>query len=141
MQSPSLQPGERLLAAEPDIGLAIYQSGINYRAAPTLPLVQNVGFYITDRRAILRGEIFMNLYDKDVDFWLPGHAPQPGDETIVSVSLEHGEVLGEHLRIATRADREHLLRAKDAVFQIFTANASALAKHFPVELLKKTAQI
>lgn len=138
MQNPSLQPGERLLAAQPDIGLAIYQSGINYRAAPTLPLVQNVGFYITDRRAILRGEIFMSLYDKDVSFWLPGHAPQPGDETIVSVSPEQGEVLGVYLQIATRADREHLLRAKDAVFQIFTAGAAALAKHFPAALVKVT---
>lgn len=136
MQNPSLQPGERLLAAQPDVGLTLYQSGINYRAAPTLPLVQNVGFYVTDRRAILRGEIFMNLYDKDVDFWLPGHAPQPGDETIVSVSVEQVAVLGDCLRIATRAERDHLLRAKDAVFQIFTANAASLARHFPPVLVK-----
>lgn len=135
MQNPSLQAGERLLAAEPDVGLTIYQSGINFRAAPTLPLVQNVGLYVTNRRAILRGEIFMNLYDKDVDFWLPRHAPNPGDETIVSVSVERGALMGDCLRIATRADRDHLLRAKDAVFQIFTANAESLARQFPAEIL------
>jgi hypothetical protein len=134
MLEPTLFPGEELLASGPDVGLAIYKSGINYRAAPTLPLVQNVGFYITDRRAILRGEIFMNLYDKDVNFWLPGLAPSAGDDVITQVALERGDFLGPYLRITTVADRTHFLRAKDATFQIFTADAERLFPSFPASL-------
>ncbi|MBL8519870.1 MAG: hypothetical protein JNK75_04295, partial [Betaproteobacteria bacterium] len=75
---------------------------------------------------------------KDIDFWLPGHAPGPEDETIVAVSVEQAEVLGTYLQIATRADRKHLLRSKDAVFQIFTADAESLAGKFPPGLLTRS---
>ena len=131
MDDPKLEPGEEIAARQPGVGIATYRSGINYRVVPRLPLLQDVGFYVTSRRAILRGELFMNLYDKDVSFWFPGEAPAAGDETVVSVTLEHGDVLGDSLLISTRAEREHFLRAKDARFEIFTSQAKALLEHFP----------
>jgi len=137
MKNPELHAGEKLLAARPDVGFAVYKSGINYRIAPSLPVLQSVGFYITDRRAILRGELFMSLYDKDVDFWLPGHAPAPGDETITEVSADSVEVLGQFLRIATIADRPHVLREKTAAFQIFTRDAQDLLASFPAALRRQ----
>jgi hypothetical protein len=136
MHDPALQPGETLVARQPDVGLAVYKSGINYRMAPSLPLLQAVGFFITDRRAILRGELFMNLYDRDVDFWFPGSAPGADAETITRVSTERVEPLGGCLRIETFADRDHLLRKKAAVFQIFTPEALNLLAHFPAALRK-----
>lgn len=140
MKTPNLHSNEVLLISLPSIGLALYKSGINYRAMPTLPLIQDIGLFITNHRAILRGEIFMSLYDKDIDFWFPDHAPSADSEIITAVQFGHSSVAGDSLKISTRSEKEHFLRAKDAEFQIFVKHAQDLLQHFPAALVRPLAE-
>lgn len=59
----------------------------------------------------------------------------------VAKSVEYGDVLCSCLRIGTRADREHLLRARSKVFQDFTSAAEAMARRFTPNQLRQHEQV
>lgn len=134
MKDPQLAPGENLLFARPDVGLSLFKSGATFRAIVDIPVLQDVGFYVTDRRLVLRGELFATLFDRDVSYWLPGHLPDPGSEQVTGVSVGSADRLGSFLLIDTRTDREPVLRKREAQLQVFLPDAEAALAVIPASL-------
>ncbi len=134
MKDPQLTPGESILFARPDVGLSLFKSGVTFRAVVDIPILQDVGFFVTDRRLILRGELFATLFDKDVSYWLPGHLPDQESEQVTGVSAGSAETLGSFLLINTRTDRYPLLRKPEAQLQVFLPDAEAALQAIPEQL-------
>lgn len=139
MKDPQLVPGENILFARPNVGLSLFKSGVTFRAIVDIPVLQDVGFFITDRRLILRGELFATLFDRDVSYWLPGHLPDAGSEQVTGVSIGSAEKLGSFLLIDTRTDREPVLRKREAQLQVFLPDAEAALAAVPEPLRRDSA--
>lgn len=139
MKDPQLSPGESILFARPDVGLSLFKSGVTLRAIVDIPILQDVGFFITDRRLILRGELFATLFDRDVSYWLPGHQPDAGSEQVTGVAIGSSDRLGSFLLIETCTDREPVLRKREAQLQVFLPDAEAALAAIPESSRRESA--
>lgn len=131
MKDPQLEPGEAIAFAHPNVGLALFKSGVTYRAVVDIPVLQDVGLYITDRRVILRGELFATLFDRDVSYRFPDGEPQPDVEEVTGATCGSNDSLGPYLVIHTRSDRDRVLRQRDAQLQVFMAEAETALAALP----------
>jgi hypothetical protein len=93
--------------------------------------VQDIVLFITDRRLIVRAEIFMGLFDSDFVAWFPGNAPADSGDVIESVRVIEVPLLGPGLEIVTETERPHLLRGRTLRLQLLFPGAGRARSFLP----------
>lgn len=131
MDAPELLPGEKIRFQSQSVRAAMGHSGVTHRGTASIPLVQDIGLFVTDRRLIVRAEIFMGLFDSDFVAWFPDAARGDGGDTLRSARVLDVPVLGACLEVQTETDRPHLLRARKLKLQLMLPDAGKALAALP----------
>lgn len=99
MQPPALLDGDSLRLHVPAVRGALARSGPTYRGTVSIPIIQDIDLFITDRRVIVRADLFLGLFDADHIAWLPTGSPPAGSDVLLSASVSEQGVLGPALRL------------------------------------------
>ena len=131
MESPTLAPGETLRLHASSVRGAVARSGPTFRATASIPLIQDIDLFITDRRVIVRAELFLGLFDADYVAWLPGEYATTDTDTLKSVSIDEQRVLGPSLTLVAATARPGLWRGPELRLQLFLPNAAEALAALP----------
>ncbi|MBK8006500.1 MAG: hypothetical protein IPK12_22120 [Gemmatimonadetes bacterium] len=135
MDHPPLEPGEALRLHAPAIRGAVARSGPSFRATVSLPVVQDLDLFITDRRIIVRAEIFLGLFESDYIAWYP-RADRPTESDVLThVYLTPDGPMGPLLTLVAKTGRPSLLRGPELRLALYLPNAAAAAAALPADLL------
>jgi hypothetical protein len=131
MTNPELLPGETIRFQSASVRAAMAHSGPSHRGTASIPLVQDILLYLTDRRLIVRAEIFMGLFDSDFVAWFPASASGQRGDVLRSARALEVPVLGAGLEILTENERPHLLRGRGMRLQLFFPEAARALSLLP----------
>ena len=131
MESPTLAPGETLRLHASSVRGVVGRTGPTFRATTSIPLIQDIDLFITDRRVIIRAELFLGLFDADYVAWLPGAFAAAGADTLTSASAEEQRVLGPSLVLVATTARPSLWRGPELRLQLFLPNAAEALAALP----------
>lgn len=138
MDALTLQPGESLRYTETGVKGAMGHSGISHRGTFPIPFIQELGCYITDRRVIVRAELFMGLFDTDFVAWFPGSRPEPDAELLLAGRLREIPLFGRCLELETEKDRPHILRGRKVRLQLFLPDPEAALEAIPAIVAERS---
>jgi hypothetical protein len=124
MDAPSLEPGETLRLHVPDVRGAIGRSGLSYRMTASTPLVQDIDLFITDRRVIVRAELFLGLFDADYLAWFPSATAPAAGDILRQATLDNGGLLGPSLTLVAEVSRPSVWRGPEQRLQLFFPTAA-----------------
>lgn len=136
MDSPLLAPGETLRLHASSVRGAVARSGPTFRATTSIPLIQDIDLFITDRRVIVRAELFLGLFDADYVAWLPGEFASTDADILRSASVDEQRVLGPSLVLVATTGRPSLWRGPELRLQIFLPNADDALAALPASVTK-----
>lgn len=136
MNHPPLESGEALRFHAPAIKGAVARTGPTFRATVSIPVIQDLDLFITDRRIIVRAELFLGLFESDYVAWFPGATRPAGADLLSAVYLTPDGPLGPHLTLVAQTGRPSLLRGPELKLALYLANAAAAAAALPADLLR-----
>ncbi|MGQ0553232.1 MAG: hypothetical protein ACT4PU_08420 [Planctomycetota bacterium] len=136
MDHPTLESGEALRLHAPAIKGAVARTGPTFRATVSVPVIQDLDLFITDRRIIVRAELFLGLFESDYIAWFAG-ANRPAEADSLSAAyLTPDGPMGPHLTLVAQTGRPSLLRGPELKLTLYMPNAVAAARALPPDLLK-----
>jgi len=115
---PRLLPGERILYCKPWIWAVSGKSLPSYRVSLMIPLVQEAGLYVTDRRILLPCFVF-RLVVLEFVAWFESEDESRGEERVREVCTGRSCLLGPYLEIVTHTAVKHWFRSPDARIRVF----------------------
>ena len=136
MDHPTLESGEGLRLHAPAIKGAVARTGPTFRASISIPVIQDLDLFITDRRIIVRAELFLGLFEADYVAWFPETAHPPEADSLSAAYLTPDGPMGPHLTLVARTGRPSLLRGPELKLALDLPNAAAAANALPPDLLK-----
>jgi hypothetical protein len=136
MDHPALESGESLRFHAPAIKGAVARTGPTFRATVSVPVIQNLDLFITDRRIIVRAELFLGLFEADYVAWFPGVTHPAGTDSLTAASLTPDGPMGPHLTFVARTGRQSLLRGPELKLALYLADAAAAAAALPAGLVR-----
>ena len=114
---PRLLAGERVLYFKPVVWAASGKSLPSYRFSLRLPLIQEMGLYITDRRVVLSCWL-LRLVHVEWMAWFGSKDGNADRDQIEEVSVGRNPVLGQYLQLATYDPVKHWWRSRKARIRI-----------------------
>ena len=136
MDHPTLESGEGLRLHAPAIKGAVARTGPTFRASISIPVILDLDLFITDRRIIVRAELFLGLFEADYVAWFPETAHPPEADSLTAAYLTPDGPMGPHLTLVARTGRPSLLRGPELKLALYLPNAAAAANALPPDLLK-----
>jgi hypothetical protein len=124
---PRLFTGEKILHCQPWLWAASGKSLPSYRVSLSLPLVQEMGLYVTDRRVLLCGWLF-RLIRFEWAAWFPGKGGSADQDSVTEVSVGRSPLLGRYLQLVTYDPVEHWWRSREARVRLFMKNPEPLCR-------------
>jgi len=131
MDTPTLLPGETLRLHAPAIRGAVARSGPTFRATVSLPVIQDLDLFITDRRVIVRAELFLGLFDADYVAWFARSTAPAGADVLKSVQLTPEGPLGPVLTLVAETGRPSIVRGPELKLALYLPNAAEAAAALP----------
>lgn len=131
---PRLLAGERVLHCQPWLWAASGMSLPSYRVSLSLPLVQEMGLYVTDRRVLLSCWLF-RLIRLEWAAWLVRKDESADQDSIKEVSVGRSPLLGRYLQLVTYDPVKHWWRSREARVRLFMKNPEPLFR-FLTEALR-----
>ncbi len=120
-----LLAGERVLYFKPMVWAASGKSLPNYRLSLSLPLVQEMGLYVTDRRVVLACWLF-RLVRCEWTAWLRGGDAAADEDRVKTVAVGRNALLGPYLELIASNPVHHWWRSREARLRLFMKNPEAL---------------
>jgi hypothetical protein len=139
MQTPKLQPGEAQRFHASSVRGVIGRSGPTYRATTSVPFIQDIDLFITDRRVIVRAELLLGLFDADYSAWFPESSQPAGEDGLRSASLEESAILGPSLTLVATTGSRTIWRGPEMRLQLFLPEAKAALAALPAGIAAPTA--
>ena len=124
---PRLLAGERVIHCQPWLWAASGKSLPSYRVSVSLPLLQEMGFYVTDRRLLLTCWLF-RLVRFDWVAWFGRKEDSADQDSIKEVSVGRSPVLGRYLQIVTYNPVEHWWRSREGRIRLFMKKPEPLCR-------------
>jgi hypothetical protein len=115
----------------PAIRGAVVRSGPTFRATVHVPMIQDLDLFLTDRRVIVRAELFLGLFGADYVAWFPGSAAPDGGDVLRTVRLTAEGPLGPVLELTAKTGRPSLFRGPELRLALFLPNAAEAAAALP----------
>jgi hypothetical protein len=122
---PRLLAGERVVHCQPWLWVASTKSLPSYRVSESLPLLQEMGFYHTQRRRLLTCWLF-RLVRFDWVAWFGRREDGAERDSIKEVSVGRSPVLGRYLQIVTCNPVKHWWRSCEGRIRLFMENPEPL---------------
>lgn len=116
-----LLAGERVLYFKPIVWAASAKSLPSYRLSFSLPLLQEMGLCITDRRIFLPCWLF-RLFRFEWAAWFTGEDHTADQDHLETVAVGRNAFLGPYLEIITCNPVEHWWRGPKARIRLFMKN-------------------
>ena len=135
MDTPTLDPGETLQMHAPAIKGAVARSGPTFHATVSIPVIQDLDLFITDRRIIVRAELFLGLFEADYVAWFPDATRPPDADSLTAAYLTPDGPMGPSLTLVARTGRPSLLRGPELKLALYLPNAGAAAAALPAGLV------
>lgn len=135
MDHPTLDSGEALRFHAPAIQGAVARSGPTFRATVSIPVIQDLDLFITDRRIIVRAELFLGLFEADYIAWFPGATRPAEADVLTAATLTADGPMGPHLNLVARTARPSLLRGPELELALYLPDAAAAAAALPAGLV------
>ena len=135
MDHPPLDSGEALRFHAPAIKGAVARTGPSFRATVSIPVIQDLDLFITDRRILVRAELFLGLIEADYVAWFPGATRPAEADSLSGAYLTPDGPLGPHLTLVARTGRTSPLRGPELKLALYLPNAAAAAAALPVGLV------
>jgi len=136
MDHPTLESGEALCLHAPAIKGAVARTGPTFRGTVSIPVIQDLDLFITDRRIIVRAELFLGLFESDYVAWFPGPTRPPEADSLTAAYLTPDGPMGPHLTLVAQTGRPSLLRGPELKLALYLPNAAAAAAALPPGLLR-----
>lgn len=134
MDIPSLEPHETLRLHRADVRGCFARSGLTQRGTVSIPLIQDIDLFITDRRVIVRAELFLGLFGADYVAWFASGSAPAGADVLASASAGEQRVLGPSLDLVATTGRQSALRGSELHLQLFLSEAADALAFIPAEL-------
>ncbi|MBI1381805.1 MAG: hypothetical protein GC161_12045 [Planctomycetaceae bacterium] len=131
MEHPALESGETLRFHAPAIKGAVARTGPTFRATVNIPVIQDLDLFITDRRIIVRAELFLGLFESDYVAWFPGTQRPVESDVLTAAYLTPDGPMGPHLTLVAQTGRPSLLRGPELKLALYLPNATAAAAALP----------
>lgn len=134
MDHPTLESGEALRLHAAGIKGAVARTGPTFRSTISIPVIQDLDLFITDRRIIVRAELFLGLFASDYSAWFP-EAARPADADVLAAAhVTPDGPLGPHLTLVARTGKPSLLRGPELKLALYLPDAAAAAAAMPAGL-------
>ena len=125
--SPRLEPGEKVLYFKPIVWVASGSSLPSFRVALSIPPIQEMGLYVTNRRVVLPAWV-LRLFRVE---WTAcfGEVDQAADHDFVErVSVGRNRLFGPYLELITCNPVEHWWRSRKARIRLFMKSPELLCR-------------
>jgi len=122
---PRLLAGERVIHCQSWLWVAPTKSLPSYRVSVSLPLLQEMGCYLTDRRLLLTCWLF-RLVRFDWVAWFGRREDGAERDSIKEVSVGRSPILGRYLQIVTCNPVKHWWRSCEGRIRLFMENPEPL---------------
>jgi hypothetical protein len=124
---PRLSAGEKVLHYQPWLWVSSGKSLPSYRVSVSLPLVQEMGLYVTDRRVVLFGWLF-RLIRWEWAAWFAGKDERADHDSITEIFVGRSPLLGRYLQIKTYDPVKHWWRSREARIRLFMKDPEPLRR-------------
>lgn len=131
MDTPALAPGETLRLHASAIRGAVVRSGPTFRATISVPVIQDLDLFITDRRVIVRAELFLGLFGTDYVAWFPAAVTPDGGDVLRTVRLTAEGPLGPTLELIAKTGRPSVFRGPELKLALYLPNAAEAVAALP----------
>jgi hypothetical protein len=124
---PEFMPGERIHHFHKWLWAVSSKSPPTFRVSSSLPLIQEIGFYVTDRRITLVGNAFRLLFQQ-FDIWFPGKVLGRDPEIFKAVSTGRNSLFGDYLEILSEDPKPHWYRSRELRLRLFLRDPGRLER-------------
>ena len=124
---PEFLPGEKVCHFHKWLWAVSSKSPPSFRLSSSLPLVQEIGFYVTDRRIFFVAHVF-RLLVQQFNIWFPGREQGNAPEIFKAVSTGRNALLGNYLEILSEDPQPHWYRSRELRLRLFLRDAGGLEK-------------
>lgn len=134
----SLLPSEALLAQNDGVRATLAMSPPTLRGTMAIPLIQELSVLVTSARVIVRGELFLGLFDADFSAW---YLPPDGKglDTLEYAELNDKPDGEPTLDLHTRRSGAHRLRAETLVLRLWGPNLRQILAALPASVTTRSA--
>jgi hypothetical protein len=122
-----LRAGERVLYFKSIVWAASGKSLPSYRLSLSLPLIQEMGLYITDRRVLLPCWL-LRLVRIEWTAWFTGENKTTGEDQLETVAVGRNAFLGPYLELITCNPVDHWWRSRKARIRLFMKNPEPVCR-------------
>ncbi len=117
--APRLLAGEQVLYFKPVIWMVSGKSLPSYRIAPWLPLIQEMAFYVTNRRVLLPCWLMLRLVRFEWAAWLRREDSVPDQDVVQTAGTGRHPLLGPYLQLITVNPVPHWYRSRQARIRFY----------------------
>jgi hypothetical protein len=115
---PRLLAGEKVFHFKPIVWAASGKSLPNYRLSVSLPLIQEMALYVTDRRVLLPCWL-LRLVRFEWSAWFAGEDQTADQDRLETVAVGRSAAFGPYLELVTCNPVEHWWRSRKARIRLF----------------------
>ena len=115
---PRLLAGEKVLHLKPMVWAASGKSVPSYRVSLSLPLIQEMGLYVTDRRVLLPCWL-LRLVRLEWSAWFTEEDKTADQDHLETVAVGRSAFLGPYLELITCNPVAHWWRSRKARIRLF----------------------
>ena len=118
---PRLRTGEKVLYFKPWIWAASAKSLPSYRIFFIIPIVQEAGLYVTDRRVLIVYTLF-RLVALEFSAWFEGKAESDDRERVKDVNVGRHSLCGSYLELLTYNPTKFRLRSHECRIRYYMSD-------------------
>lgn len=119
---PEFESGERILSSLPWAWMATGKSLPTYRVFAAIPIIAELGLYVTDRRLVFVASLFRILGIHSSIWFLDDQSRERLDH----VTTGRSSIFGPYVEIVSEDPHGHWWRSRVARIRIYTRNADEL---------------
>jgi hypothetical protein len=124
---PRLLAGEKVIYFQPCVWAASGKSLPSYRMSLSLPLIQEMGLYVTDRRVFLPCWL-LRLVRFEWAAWFRSEDKSADQDQIEEVSVGRNLLLGRYLQLVTYDPVKHWWRSRKARIWLFMKDPESVCR-------------
>ena len=124
---PRLAAGERILHSQPWLWAASGKSLPSYRVSVSVPLVQEMGLCVTDRRVVLCAWV-LRLFRFEWVAWFERQDQFADQDSIKEISVGRSRLFGRYLQLVTHDPVKHWWRSCETRVRLYMKNPESLSQ-------------
>ena len=137
---PRLLAGEKVLHLKPMVWAASGKSVPSYRVSLSLPLIQEMGLYVTDRRVLLPCWL-LRLVRLEWSAWFTGEDKTADQDHLETVAVGRSAFLGPYLELITCNPVAHWWRSRKARIRLFMKSPEPVCRLIFEDIRKRQAAL